>query len=63
MISADVMATVLLQVCAKLANPYSHVDILVSWMLHTYDRSAVVALSIALPVIPSPCFARAAIAC
>ncbi|EGD73303.1 hypothetical protein PTSG_05018 [Salpingoeca rosetta] len=35
---ADEMATVLLEVFSKLPNPLSHVEIMVSWLLQTYDR-------------------------
>eukprot|EP00043_Microstomoeca_roanoka_P015374 m.153900 g.153900 ORF g.153900 m.153900 type:complete len:1091 (+) comp16246_c2_seq1:79-3351(+) len=35
---ADEMATVLLEIFAKLPNPMSYVEIMVSWLLHTFDK-------------------------
>jgi hypothetical protein len=38
MVNAEEMATVLMEIYADLPHPHSNVEIMVSWLLHAYDR-------------------------
>lgn len=47
-ISVDAMSTVLLEACAGLPNPASHVEVLLSWFLSMFDRLDLVELNLQL---------------